>query len=506
LSAVRLKYQAQRDVRPGEEPIVIIGSGPAGAAAALALTQRGLPVAMLESGERMPSGLLIRAGGRTIFRFRPRRAIRQVALVAPADTAWLTSLEPGGLSNHWTGAVPRFSPLDFADGARAHERYRWPVTYDELAPYYDRVERVLRIAGPGGPVCGMPSQQVAFPKRLPSDWLPAVEAAARFGQGLCPTPLAGGAPWAVTRSARAFTSLAIIRHLLANPHFGLRLGAHALQVLWDSRLRRAAGVLYKDRATGATNRIRARAVILAAGPLSSTKLLFDSACSDFPDGLGNTEGLLGSYLHDHFHDMFVIELNHRLSRLGHSAVMTRAPHATTPPMAGVQLTLGGRASRLERLLTFTPLRTRTFGVIAFGSTTPVETNTARPDRVEKDEFSFPALRVHLKFTIEERLQALHARDRLMDILEAAGFLAQVTWSMPAHRAGSSVHYGGTIRMHESPTFGMTDGWCRLHAVRNVAVADASCFTTAVEKNPVLTVMALATRACDRIADDLKTER
>jgi choline dehydrogenase-like flavoprotein len=352
----------------------------------------------------------------------------------------------------------------------------------------------------------MQAQHVAFPKRLPSDWVPAVEAAASFGQGLYPTPLAGAAPWAVIGSARTFTSLAIIRRLLADPHFELRLGAHALQVLWDSRLRRAAEVLYCNRATGTTNRIRASAVILAAGPLSSTKLLFDSACSDFPEGLGNTEGLLGRYLHDHYHDMFTIEVDRTLSRLSHSAVLTRAPHETTPPMAGVQLTLGGRASQLERLLTFTPLKTRSFGVIGFGSTTPVETNTARPDRVEKDEFSLPALRLHLKFTPDERRQALQARDRLIEILDAARIRARVTWSLPTHRAGSSVHYGGTVRMHENPTFGMTDGYCRLHAVKNVAIPDASCFTTAVEKNPVLTVMALATRAAERIADDLKTER
>jgi choline dehydrogenase-like flavoprotein len=158
---------------------------------------------------------------------------------------------------------------------------------------------------------------------------------------------------------------------------------------------------------------------------------------------------------------------------------------------------------LERLLSFTPLRSDTFGVITFGSTTPVETNTARPDRTEKDEFSLPALRLDFKFTEDERRQALEARDRVREMLLAAGIRSHTTWSLPEPIAGSSVHYGGTIRMHQNPAYGMTDTYCRLHAVKNVAIVDASCFTTAVEKNPSLTVMAIATRASEQIGRDLR---
>ncbi len=251
--------------------------------------------------------------------------------------------------------------------------------------------------------------------------------------------------------------------------------------------------------------MHAGAVILAAGSLASTKLLFDSASGDFPDGLGNTEGLLGAYLHDHYHDMFVIELDRPMSLFGHPALLTRIPHSESPPMSGVQLSIGGR-SRYERLLALAPLRSRRFGVIAFGSMTPSATNTARPDRTQKDAFSLPLLRVQLKFTSDERRHAQRARDRLIEILDAGGIQARITWSLETHRPGSSVHYGGTVRMHENPAYGMTDAYCRLHAVKNVALPDASCFTTSVEKNPALTVMALAMRAGDRIADDLIFER
>jgi choline dehydrogenase-like flavoprotein len=69
---------------------------------------------------------------------------------------------------------------------------------------------------------------------------------------------------------------------------------------------------------------------------------------------------------------------------------------------------------------------------------------------------------------------------------------------------NSVHYGGTCRMHALPRFGMLDRWSRLHSVRNVAVADSAAFTTGPEKNPVLTAMALAARASDRLASELKS--
>ena len=91
----------------------------------------------------------------------------------------------------------------------------------------------------------------------------------------------------------------------------------------------------------------------------------------------------------------------------------------------------------------------------------------------------------------------------MEILAAAGYRGRVTYSNPEFVPGTSIHYGGTIRMHSSPKYGMLNAWNRLHAVDNVMVADMSSFTTSPEKNPALTTMAMATRAADRLAEDLK---
>ena len=94
---------------------------------------------------------------------------------------------------------------------------------------------------------------------------------------------------------------------------------------------------------------------------------------------------------------------------------------------------------------------------------------------------------------------------LVDLLERASLRPRVSrWVIDS--VGSSAHYAGTCRMHSSPRLGMLDVWSRLHAVPNVVVADSAAFTTHPEKNPVLTAMALAARASQRLADDLRAGR
>src|SRR6185369_12050688 len=126
--------------------VVVIGSGPAGAAAARELVQGGISVTMLEAGMDFQPGLLVRLGGKNLYRRMPpllEEAGHSVS--GDARTLCYTKLAPGGLSNCWTGAVPRFAPEDFTEGERLHESFRWPITYAELAPYYDKVERSLEI-------------------------------------------------------------------------------------------------------------------------------------------------------------------------------------------------------------------------------------------------------------------------------------------------------------------------------------------------------------------------
>ena len=483
--------------------VIVIGSGPSGVAAAHALLRRGIPVTMLESGRSFPGGLLLRAAGRTLLRRQPPLSETPHGAGDDPSAHWYHALVPGGLSNYWTGAVPRFAPEDFCEGGRLHERYRWPLDYDDLAPYYARVERLIGVEATPGGVPLLPAQEVTYPHRLPAGWQGVAAHAAAQGQGLTALPLASGPPWLAASRGTGFNSFGtIVRTLRRFPRFRLLLGAHALRLEWDGARRRVRAVLYADRATGARHRLAGAAVVVAAGPLSSTKLLFDSACPDFPGGLGDSEGLLGRYLHDHPKDWTAIEVAPELPRLNHAAYLTRAPYADSAPLLAASCTIGAASTR-EKVRSILPGTTGALGVVIFGTMVPTAQHCVRPDPEQRDEFGLPGLDIHLHFDQAVLANVAAARERLCALLAGAGHRCTIRWAGSRLEPGTSVHYGGTVRMHQSPRHGMLDGWNRLHAVANVAVVDASCFTTGAEKNPTLTAMALASRAGDRLAEDLK---
>jgi choline dehydrogenase-like flavoprotein len=115
----------------------------------------------------------------------------------------------------------------------------------------------------------------------------------------------------------------------------------------------------------------------------------------------------------------------------------------------------------------------------------------------------PTLDLHIQYDSEDVAETVAAsHQHLLTIFERAGIGAKLNCSVQRLVPGSSAHYGGAVRMHSSPEHGVLNAWNRLHDADSVAVVDASCFTTGVEKNPTLTVMALAARAAIRLADDL----
>jgi choline dehydrogenase-like flavoprotein len=473
--------------------------------AARELVRCRVPVIMLESGTTAPSGLLVRAAGRNLYRRRTATASPTEGFVSTGDpnTTWYTTLEPGGLSNQWTGAVPRFAPEDFCEGERLHERYRWPLDYEDLAPFYTDAEKVLAVTAGPGDVPALPAGCALHRRRLPSDWRAIARAARAHGQGLTVMPLADGRNWLVTRQGTAFNSFAnIVRRLQASPHFELRTGAHALRLGWSGRRRRVDSVVYFDRAARVEKRIDAEGVVVACGAFRSTKLLFDSACADFPEGIGNGDGLLGQFVHDHLREWWSFETDKPLRRLSPAGYLTRRPYDASPPLLASSWTLGLATSR-DRVLSLLPLKTTVVGVQLFGTMRPDERRFVRPCSTAKDEFGLPQLELALRFDADEVANIVDSREHLLRLLSEAGYRATINPIVPQLVPGFAVHYGGGARMHRSRGFGVVNEWNRPFDVPNVAVTDASCFTTNSEKNPTLTLMALSTRAARRLAADLK---
>jgi choline dehydrogenase-like flavoprotein len=473
--------------------------------AAQQLIQHGIRVTMLESGSDEPGGMLVRGGGRTLF--RQACALdndSQYIASGNPSTIWWRNLQPGGLSNQWTGAVPRFAPLDFSDGERIDARYRWPLDYEHLAPFYGQAERFLRISASGRDIAQLPAGDVYRTRSLARDWEDVATVAARRGQGLTTLPLADGPNYLVARRATAFNSYSqIVQRLVKKPTFRLRTGCVALRLDWSGAKRRVESVTYHDRATNQQCRIAALAVVVACGALGSTKLLFDSACADFPEGLGNSEGLLGRYLHDHPKEWWAVDLDRPITRLGRAAYLTRQPFGEASPLLSTSWTLGLAPSKKEKMLSFLPSKTRWLGVQVFGSMIPSERFYVRPHPTRSDEFGLPQLEIHLDFDPDVLQNVRSARSSFMDLMAEAGYQCTLNAVVPQCTPGAAAHYGGTVRMHRSREFGVTDPWNRLFDVRNVAVVDASTFTTSSEKNPTLTAMALAARAGQRLACDLR---
>jgi choline dehydrogenase-like flavoprotein len=472
--------------------------------AAHQLVRQGVPVTMVESGTDAPGGFLLRAGGRTVFRKGPELNAEDdfIASGNPA-TVWFRNLQPGGLSNQWTGAVPRFAPLDFSDGERLDARYRWPLDYQDLEPFYQQAETLLQVSATRQDVPQLPAGRVRRPRTLPRDWEPVSMVAARRGQGFTTLPLADGPDFMAARRATAFNSYSeIVRRHIGTSNFRLLTGCTALRLEWCGSRKRIQSVVYHDAATNRQRRLAATAVVVACGALGSAKLLFDSACPDFPDGLGNTEGLLGRYLHDHPKEWWSLNLDKPISRLARAAYLTRRPFDAAPPLMSTSWTLG-MSSRKEQLRSFLPGKTTSIGVQVFGSMIPSERFYVRPSPTRTDASGLPQLEVHLDFD-PEVIQNVHsARSSFMELMTEAGFPCTLNPVVPQCNPGAAVHYGGTVRMHRSRRFGVTDPWNRLFDVPNVAVVDASAFTTSSEKNPTLTAMALAARAAERLACDLR---
>jgi choline dehydrogenase-like flavoprotein len=488
---------------PGER-IVVIGSGPAGAAAARELVAQGLAVTMLESGLAFQPGMLLRLGGRNLFRRTPELGEDAGHLVTgDPQTRCYVKHAPGGLSNNWTGAALRFAPEDFTEGERLHERYRWPVDYADMVPWYEKVERVMQLSAGRQDVPQLPAGLARHECHLPRDWEPLRRAAAAHGQGFTSYPLADGPPNLLVRRGTAFNSFtAMVAPLLRTPGFRLVTGAHALQLEWSASRGRIDAVLYHDRRNGSTQRIAARAVVVACGPLGSTKLLHNSACAAHPQGLGNQQGLLGLYLHDHPREWWQFEMARPLQLLAPPAYLTRLPHDSSAPLMATSWTLG-TAGTADRIRSRFALKSAAVGVQMIGTMIPDASCHARPSADRKDEFGLPALEVCIRYTRAEVDNVMRARQHLMQLLLEAGCRASLGPVSPTLHPGTIAHYGGSVRMHASELHGVLDAWNRVRGAPNVLVCDAACFTTAAEKNPTLTLMALATRAAARLAEDLR---
>jgi len=414
-------------------------------------------------------------------------------------------IAPGGLTNHWSCAVPRLSAEDFEDAERGGPEQRWPVTYAELEPWYEKVEPLLHIAGPERGCVQLPAPKIKHARRLAEDWTVLADSAKIRGRSLLPMPYAYGADTTFTRSGTPFNSyVRLLEPERAAGRIQVRFGTRVSRLEWSSSARRVEAVTFRDSASGSEERVSCRAVVVSAGVFNTPQILLQSKSADFPTGIGNTHDVLGRYLHDHPVGKVVIDLARPIT-IQPASYLTRLElkRSKVPLYAAACMQWCSAQDLAKTVLAGHPLRSSEIGFSVFGTMAAIRGNYVALNENYRGRDGTPGLELHIDQPPEAATVLEEARDDAVAILAEGGYAPKMrVWKIEP--AGNANHYGGTCRMHDSPEFGMVNAWGRMHAVSNVVVADSSVFTTTPEKNPVLTSMTLAARAADRLAHDLKS--
>jgi choline dehydrogenase-like flavoprotein len=468
------------------------------------------------------------------------------ALAPGSKFTWTRLRAVGGRTLLWGRNVDRFGPLDFKpktlqDGWGED----WPIGYDDVAPYYDRVEALIGVSGSSEEVYNTPSGKKLLPPFRPRcGELLIKKGAARLGIKALPYPLAvlsqpydGRAPCHYcgacnygcdTRSR--FSSLEVlIPKLQGQRNFSLRPKAVVHTVLMDRATGKAGGVTYIDTQSKQEYEAHGRVVVLAASLAESIRILLNSRNREFPQGLANSSGVLGHYLMEHVAfnniDGFFPQLAGRPStnedgpgesclyipryNYGHKDRKKflrgyRFNFYTGCGMGpGPGAGLPGFGLAYKRKIK--ELYPAAVSIGGYGEGLAFDSNYLEidPDGL-RDRWGIPQVRFH---TSAEYDHAFAIRDEMYgqmeEILRASGAEIFPYKKEAPYPLGSVTHEAGGCRMGDDPRTSVLDKWCRCHDVKNILVVDAGCFVSHPEKATTHTIMALAYRACDYLADQFR---
>lgn len=498
--------------------VIVVGAGATGGWAAKELTERGLRVALLEAG---PSQATTEGGGDAPAGDAARQPVQARCYAYDEKTAhlfvddidnpythpadkpysWIRSRQVGGRLPLWGRMSLRMSDLEFKAASRDGIGVDWPISYEELAPYYDQVERFLRVCGAAAGLAQVPDGRFLEPPPLsPGErrFKQAVEG--RWStRAVIPARVAQAPAGAMVESA------------LASGRLGLYSDSVAARVLVSADGARAEGVAFIERESGAERELRARAVVLCASAIESTRLLLNSATERHPDGLGNSSGTLGRHLMDHTYGVGVDGIAPAAGRPSDVAsfgcLMPAFRNVTEDGVDfarsyGIELRVtplaGGLRSRLRNRGGAPGSR---FWIRAFGEvlSNPENRVTVDPDRT--DAWGIPVAHIECTYGENERRMAADQIACQREMAAAAGF--EVTGVYPdLGTPGLSIHELGTARMGADPAGSVLDSHNRSWDVPNLLVTDASCFPSSGSQNPTLTMMALTVRACESLAQKL----
>ena len=459
--------------------------------------------------------------------------------------AWVRARCLGGKTNIWGRLALRLSDLDFK--AKSHDGYGedWPIAYKDLEPYYDKVDLYLGIAGHKENLPHLPDSlfqrttrlnpaemhlrgtlksmdRVLTPYRagVTTDGLKHNKYRSRcYGRGAC-NRRAGGCD-----IHAAFDSpTGLIYPAQDTGRLTIRTNATAREITVDPKTGKARGVAFVDTETGRQLEARGRVVVVAASTLESARLLLLSKSGAHPNGIGNSSGHVGHNFCEHVMGPSVLGLAKDLvgkprtlddGRPGGFYIPRYRNLTERHPrfLRGYGFEGGGGTGMFPGRAAETPgfgagfkktVREQAGAFMhmgGFGEVLPRFDSFVELDPQVKDRWGIPVLRFHYTFGDNEKKMTEDMADTAKEMFEAAGFeILKVDRKLLTE--GWSIHELGTARMGSDPKTSVLNSFQQSHDVKNLFVVDGSSHVSASCQNPTWTIMALAWRSCDHLADEL----
>ncbi|MDQ2082123.1 GMC family oxidoreductase [Xanthobacteraceae bacterium Astr-EGSB] len=506
--------------------VVIVGSGAGGGTLGTQLALKGINTVILEAGKRHEIEDFVNDEWASFAQLawtdmRTTSGSWRVARDFPNLPAWIVKAV-GGSTVHWAGASLRFQPHEFK-AATTYGRIKgtnladWPISSDEMAPWYAMAEDRMGVTRTNG-IPGLPgnnnykvleagAKKVGY-KEVSTGRM-AINSQARDDRGACQQigfcfqGCKSGAKWS--------TLYAEIPKGEATGKLEVRPESHVVRIEHD-KSGKVTGVVYHD-AAGTIRRQKARLVCVAGNSIESPRLLLNSESSKFPDGLANSSGQVGKNYMRHMTGS-VYGVFDRPVKMWRGTTMAGIvqDEAGNDPKRGfvggyeletLSLGLPFMAAFLDpgawgrEFATALDAYANMAGMWIVGEDMPQEKNGVTLDPKAKDKYGMPVARVHFDDHPNDVAMRNHAYSRGRAIYEAVG----ATRTFPT-TPYPSTHNLGTNRMSAKPSDGVVNKWGQSHDIKNLFVSDGSQFTTGGAENPTLTIVALALRQANYIAEQL----
>ncbi|MEZ4859349.1 MAG: GMC family oxidoreductase [Flavobacteriaceae bacterium] len=559
--------------------VIIVGSGAGGGMATKVLADAGLKVAVVEAGPFFdPADEKTRTQLKWPYE-SPRRGAGTQRDFGEFDMAyggweiegepynqigdskfdWFRSIMLGGRTNHWGRISLRFGPKDFKGKDKDGLGDNWPIGYEDVKPYYDKVDKLIGVFGsnekrendPDGFFLPAPKPRlhelyyIKGAKKSNVDVIPSrlsiLTKRINNERGVCFYCRQCNRSCSVYADFSSGSCL-IFPAQKNGGQVDLYVNSMVSEVTIDDN-GKATGVNYINKEDRKQYSLKAKVVILAASACSSARILLNSKSEKFPNGLGNSSGLIGKYLHDSTGTdrmFFIPEMMHR-KRYNEDGV--GGLHVYSPWWLdnkkldfprGYHIEVWGGMGMPGYSTGFNPNYLNKYlgekvggygnglredvkkfygsvmGVSGRGESIAMKDNYCEIDPTTVDEWGIPVLRFNYHWTDHERKQARHMHDTFEEICHNMGGI--VLGDKPTKEQdygllnpGRIIHEVGTTRMGSDPKTSVVNEFEQLHDVKNVFVVDAGPFVSQADKNPTWTILALAWRTSDYIIEELKKQ-